>query len=387
MSFENRAFEKEIINIRRFVHQNPELSAKEYNTAKFIEEKLREFKIPYKRLAKTGVVATLKGNLSQKKTIALRADIDALPISEANDISYKSVNDGIMHACGHDCHIAIMLGAAKLLNKKNLKGNVKFIFQPAEEIAGGAKKMIKAGVLQNPKPDIILGAHVCPWIKSGKVGIKYGAMMAAVDKFSARIKGRIAHGAYPHLGKDAITAAAHFITNIQTIVSREIDPVDNAVITIGKINGGTAYNIICDDVSIVGTVRSVNEKTRRAIKKSILNKLSGLEPSFGVKCKIVYESYDAPLINSKEITEICHNSANEFFGKDNVVVIENPSMGGEDFASYLEEIPGNFIYIGSSKDARTSYTWHHCNFNIDEKVLAKAAKYIAYIVEKILNGK
>ncbi|MDR2191266.1 MAG: amidohydrolase [Endomicrobium sp.] len=389
MSFENKTFEKEIINIRRFIHQNPELSGKEYNTANFIEKKLEELKIPHKRLAKTGVAALLKGSLGQEKTVALRADIDALPLDEANGVPYKSVNKGVMHACGHDCHAAVMLGAAKLLNenKNNLKGGVKFIFQPAEEIAGGAKKMIKDGVLRNPKPDMILGAHICPWIKSGKVGIKYGAMMAAVDKFTVIVKGRVAHGAYPHLGKDAITAAAYFITSVQTVVSREIDPIDNAVVTIGKINGGAAYNIICDEISMVGTVRSVNKKARRAVKKSILNKLNGLESSFGVKCKIVYESYDAPLINSKEITEICHNSANEFYGKDNVIVLENPSMGGEDFASYLEEIPGNFMYIGSSNGAQTSYPWHHCSFNVDEKALPQAAKYIAYTVEKILNGK
>jgi amidohydrolase len=257
------------------------------------------------------------------------------------------------------------------------------IFQPAEEIAGGAKKMIKEGALKNPKPDMILGVHVCPWIKSGKVGIKYGEMMSAVDKFTIKIKGQIAHGAYPHLGKDAIVAASNFICAAQTIVSREVNPIDKAVITVGQINGGSAYNIICDEVSIVGTVRSVSAKTRADKKKSILNKLKGLEFSFGVKCKAVYEAYDAPLINSKEITEICHKTANEFYGEKNVEILENPSMGGEDFASYLEEIPGNFMYIGSSKTAQTSYPWHHCNFNIDETVLPKAAEYIAYTVAAI----
>jgi amidohydrolase len=382
-------FKNEIIGIRRYVHQNPELSGKEYNTAKFIKKKLKEFGIAAKRLTNTGVVGLISG-AKGGKTVALRADIDALPVLEENKIPYKSKNAGIMHACGHDGHIAIMLGAAKLLSacKSKLKGNVKFIFQPAEEIAGGAKEMIKAGALKNPKPDMILGIHVCPWLKSGKAGIRYGAMMAAVDKFSIRIKGEISHGAYPHLGKDALAAAAHFITDIQTIVSRETDPVDNAVVTIGRINGGTAYNIICGDVFIEGTVRSINAKTRDNIKKSVLNKLKGLEISFGVKCGVDYESCDAPLINSKEITELCHKSALDFYGKDNTVILEHPSMGGEDFASYLEKIPGNFMYIGSSKNPQTSYPWHHCSFNIDETILPEAAKYIAYAVKKILlNGR
>ena len=380
--------EQEIINIRRHIHQNPELSGEEYNTAKFIEEKLAEFAIPSKRLAKTGVVGMIIG-ANKGKTVALRADIDALPVNEENKVSYKSKNAGVMHACGHDSHIAIMLGAARILNdnKNKLNGNIKFIFQPAEEVAGGAKKMIKEGVLKNPKPDMILGAHVCPWLKSGKVGIKYGAMMAAVDKFTIRIKGQIAHGAYPHLGKDAAVAAASFITAAQTIVSREINPVDNAVLTIGQISGGAAYNIICSDVSMTGTVRSVGAKTRAAVKKSIFDKLKGLEAFFGVRCEIDYESYDAPLINSKEITEICRKTANEFYGEENVEILEYPSMGGEDFASYLEEIPGNFMYIGAAKNAQTSYPWHHSNFNIDEAVMPKASKYMAYTVEKILNDR
>jgi len=380
------SFENEVINNRRHIHKNPELSGKEYNTANFIETKLKEIGLSFSRAAKTGVAALLKG-AKPGKTVALRADIDALPITEENKIFYKSSTDGVMHACGHDSHIAILLGAAKLLSlKKNkLKGNVKFIFQPAEEVAGGAKKMIKAGVLKNPKPDMILGMHVCPWLKSGKVGIKYGAMMAAVDKFEIKFKGLIAHGAYPHLGKDALAAAANFISGVQTIVSREIDPVDNAVVTIGQISGGAAYNIICEEVKIVGTVRSVSKKTRLRIKQSILNKLKGVEAFFGVKCKADYQSYDSPLINSKEITDICRKTAIEFYGENNVEILESPSMGGEDFASYLEKIPGNFMYIGSSNNAKTSYPWHHCNFNIDEKILPQAAKYAAFTVEKILS--
>ncbi|AKL98238.1 M20 metallopeptidase family protein [Endomicrobium proavitum] len=380
------SIDKEIIQIRRDVHKNPELSGCEYKTAKYIESKLKSFGIPYKRIAKTGVIATIAGN-KKGKTIALRADIDALPILEENAVDYKSVNRGIMHACGHDAHVAIMLGAAKLLSaqKESINGSVRFIFQPAEESADGAKNMINDGALKNPKPEIILGLHVCPWIKSGKIGIKYGEMMAAVDKVNIEIKGVIAHGAYPHLGKDAIVAASAFVNSVQSIISREIAPVENAVITFGKISGGQAYNIICDKVTLVGTVRTFNNKTRQIIKKSILNKLKGIEKSYGVKCSADYAFVDEPLINTKKVTQFCHKAAEEFYGKKNVELIEKPSMGGEDFANYLEEVSGNFMYVGTSKDKKTSNPWHHTNFNIDESALPKAAEFVTYIVKKYLK--
>lgn len=378
--------DKEIIGYRRHIHKNPELSGCEFETAKFIESKLKELNIPFKRINKTGVCAVLSGG-KKGKTIALRADMDALPVLEENTVEYKSVNPGVMHACGHDSHVAVLLGAAALLSKEkaDLKGNIKFIFQPAEETADGAKGMIKGGALKNPKPDMILGLHVCPWIKSGKIGIKYGEMMAAVDKFEIEIKGKLAHGAYPELGKDAIVAAANFINSVQTIVAREISPLDSAVITIGKISGGTAYNIICDKVKLIGTVRTFNNSVRQTVKKSILNKLKGLETAFGVKCKADYKFIDEPLINTKSATDFCFTAAKEFYGEKNVEIVEKPSMGGEDFANYLEHVPGNFMYVGVSKDKKTSNSWHSNNFNIDETALPKAAQFVAFVVKKFLS--
>ena len=378
--------ENEIISIRRHIHKYPELSGSEFNTAKFIESKLKELKIPFKRVNKTGVIATLKG-ASFGKTAALRADIDALPVQEDNNIEYKSKNPGIMHACGHDAHAAVMLGVAKILskNREKIKGNVRFIFQPSEETSEGAKGMIQGGALKNPDADIILGVHVCPWIESGKIGIKYGEMMAAVDKIKIEFKGEIAHGAYPHLGKDALVAAAHFINEIQSIVSREINPADPSLITFGKIKGGDAYNIICESVTIDGTARTLNNKTRKLIKESILKKLKALETSHGVKSKVFYQAVGSPLINSKEITKFCHKAAKEFYGKQNVVILDKPSMGGEDFSDYLRKVPGNFMYIGTSKNKATSYPWHHSSFNIDEQALPKAAKYAAFLVQEFLR--
>ncbi|MDR0800659.1 MAG: amidohydrolase, partial [Endomicrobium sp.] len=347
--------EREIIEIRRHIHKNPELSGNEYETAEFIESKLKKLKIPYKRIEKTGVMATLKGT-KPGKTIALRSDIDALPVYENNEVEYKYKKVGVMHACGHDGHIAIMLGAANFLQerKSELKGNVRFIFQNNEETSTGAKVMIKGGALENPNVDFILGVHVSPWIKTGKIGFKFGPIMAAVDRLKIEIIGKISHGAYPHEGKDALVAASTFVNMVQCIVSRELDPMERAVITLGKIEGGEAYNIICKKITIDGTVRSFNSKIRSFIKASILRKLKAVETAYGVECIAYYNEIGSSLVNSPEITEACIKTAREFYGKDNVEILEKPSMGGEDFAEYLNKIPGNFIFIGVSKDKHTS---------------------------------
>ncbi|MDR0823171.1 MAG: amidohydrolase [Endomicrobium sp.] len=377
---------QEIIRIRRAIHQNPELSRQEYQTAKFIEGELDKLHIPHKRVAKTGVVGILKTGKAGK-TIALRADIDALPIQEENNISYKSKNAGIMHACGHDNHLAIVLGAAAYLvqNKKDLQGNVKFIFQPSEEISGGAKAVLKAGAFKNPKVDIVLGAHVSPRIKSGKIGIKFGAMMASVDRFHIEILGFMAHGAHPHLGKDAITAAAEFILSVQTIVSREIDPLQPAVITLGKISGGDSYNIICKNISIDGTVRTLNSEVRKHIKAAIIKRLKSLALAHDIKYKLDYFDNAKPLINNQKIADFCLKTAQEFYGKNNVIIIEKPVMGGEDFSEYLEVAEGNFLNIGTNKNKQTAYPHHNSKFNVDEDALPKAAQYLAYTIQKLLK--
>jgi len=379
--------EQEIIAIRRYIHQNPELGGCEFNTAKFIESKLKKLKMPYKRVGKTGVISTIEA-LKSRKTIALRADMDALPICEKNtNIEYISKKINVMHACGHDAHIAIILGAGKLLceKKSELKGNVRLIFQPSEEVSDGAKSMINGGALKNPNVDFILGIHVNPWLKSGKIGLKFGSMMAAVDELTIEITGAIAHGAYPQQGKDALLAASIFVNMIQGIISREIDPIEPAVITLGKIEGGDAYNVICEKIILYGTVRTFNNKIRNLIKASILRKLKAIEMAYGVKSVFCYNEIGNALVNTPQITKLCIKTAKKFYGEDNIKILENPSMGGEDFSEYLSVVPGNYIYIGTSKDKSTSYPWHHSNFNIDESVMLKAAEYIAYTVEQFLE--
>jgi amidohydrolase len=380
------SIDQEIIDIRRHLHKNPELSGSEHETAKFIESKFIGLKILCRRIGVTGVIGTLKC-AKFGKTIALRADMDALPIYERNNVAYKSKEAGIMHACGHDGHMSIMLGVAKLLSqeKRKLNGNVRFIFQPSEEISEGAKIMIKNGALRKPDVNFILGVHVNPWIKSNKVGLKFGTMMAAVDKLEIEIIGKIAHGAYPHKGKDAIVASSGLINSVQCIVSRELNPLENAVITFGKIEGGNAYNVMCKNVKICGTVRTFDKKTRNFIRLSILRKLKAIEMAYGVKCIVDYNEIGSPLINTCKLTRACVKTAEEFYGKNNVEILKKPSTGGEDFAEYLKAIPGNFIYIGTSKNKYTSYPWHHTNFDIDESALPKAAKYIAYTIKKFLK--
>lgn len=376
-------------NIRRTIHANPELGNEEFKTAALVEKILKEHKIKTYRLCKTGVVGILEGKKNgPKKTVALRADLDALPISEKNKVSYKSKNKCIMHACGHDGNTAIMLGAAIVLSSQTdeFSGRVQFIFQPNEESSGGAKRMMEEGVLSKNKVDTILGVHVSPWLKTGQIGLKYGAMMAGVDRFIIEINGETGHGAYPHLAKDALVCACEFVMSLQTIVSRIISPLEPAVVTVGEISGGEKYNIICGKAKLVGTVRTLNNDTRNKIKSEIINRLEGMSKIYGMSYTVDYKALGNPLINDSYIVDICKQAAEECYGKNNVCLLSEPSMGGEDFAEYLQKVKGCFVYAGTSCGKNTSYPWHHENFDIDEKALPKAASYIAHAAKKILNG-
>jgi len=376
-------------NIRRTIHANPELGNEEFKTAALVEKILKEHKIKTYRLCKTGVVGILEGKKKgAKKTIALRADLDALPISEKNKVSYKSKNECVMHACGHDGNTAIILGAAMVLSSRTdeFSGRVQFIFQPNEESSGGAKRMMEEGVLSKNKVDTILGVHVSPWLKTGQVGLKYGAMMAGVDRFIIEINGETGHGAYPHLAKDALVCACEFVMSLQTIVSRTISPLDPAVVTVGEISGGEKYNIICGKAKLVGTVRTLNNDTRNKIKNEIINRLEGMSKIYGMSYTVDYKALGNPLINDNDIVDICKQAAEEYYGKNNVSLLSEPSMGGEDFAEYLQKVKGCFVYAGTSCGKSTSYPWHHENFDIDEKALPKAASFIAHAAKKILNG-
>ena len=322
------------------------------------------------------------------KVIALRADLDALPIKEKNNHSYKSKNSGVMHACGHDGNTTILLGAAMILakQKEQFAGKIQFTFQLDEETAGGSKGMIKEGVLSENKVDCILGAHVSPWTQSGKIALKYGAMMAGVDKFVIEIKGLLGHGAYPHLSKDPIVATSEFIMSLQTIPSRIINPVDPVVVTVGKIEGGQQYNIIADKVTIVGTVRTFNIKTRELIKKEMIKRLQGICKSYSMTYTFDYQIFNNPLINTDSVVDLCCKTAKQVYGDKNIEMLKNPSMAGEDFSEYLKEIKGAFVYIGTSSNQKTSYPWHHEKFDLDETALPKGAEYMAQAAINFLNS-
>ncbi len=358
-----------IINTRRDFHKHPELSFKEFRTSKIVAEKLKNFGIETKKnIGKTGVVGILKGE-KNGPTIALRADMDALPIQETNDISYKSVNKGVMHACGHDAHTAMLLGAAEALSKMRheIKGEIRFIFQPAEEGFGGAKYMIKDGAIDNV--DEIYGMHVWNYQKSGTVGVQSGPVMAAADIFTIEINGIGGHGAAPQGTVDSIVVASHLIQSLQTIVSRNTNPLESTVVTIGQINGGYNFNIIADKVILNGTARSYTNNNKTIIKKRMKEIINGVEKMYNAKIKLNYKDGYPPLINDEMASKNVSNAATKIVGSN--VIKPYLSMGGEDFSYYTNKIPGCFFFLGTSpKDRPPMSTPQHCShFDIDEEAM------------------
>ena len=373
---------EDILEIRRHIHANPELSFEEYNTASFIENKLDEFGIKnIERIADTGVTFCLEGK-EKGKTIALRADIDALPIHEANEVAYKSKNDGVMHACGHDVHTSNLLGVAKILSQltDHFKGTVKFIFQPGEEKSpGGASILIKEGILQNPAPEKILGQHVMPLIPEGKVGFRTGMYMASADEIYLTIKGKGGHAAMPESFVDPIAIASQIIVSLQQIVSRMANPKIPSVLSFGKIAGGHVNNVIPDEVKIDGTFRTFNEEWRTKAHQKIKDVSSSIAKSMGGSCEV----YIAPgypfLVNNEEYTQKNIAAAKEYMGEENVVELDL-WMAGEDFAFYTHEIPGCFYRLGTRNEEKGIVSGVHTpTFDIDENALKTGMGLMAYL--------
>lgn len=361
---------QETIETRRHLHKYPELGFQETKTSELIYNKLNDLGYEVSRVAKTGVIGLLRGK-DQSKTIAIRADIDCLPLQELNDVDYKSKNEGKMHACGHDGHTSIALSVAKILkNKQNeLKYNVKFLFQPAEEGPGGAEPMIKEGALENPKVNAIIGLHVWNTMDIGKVAIKSGAFMASADEFSVTIKGKGGHGAQPHLTVDAVVVSAYVITALQTIISRYTDPLEPAVLTIGKIEGGSNFNIIAESVKFIGTVRTFNKKVRDEIESKINQVIKNTCESFGAECEINYTRLYPPTINDEEISNLVSEVASKIVGSENIVKNEM-TMGAEDMSYFLEKVKGCYFFLGSkNKEKGLDKPHHNPYFDFDEDAL------------------
>tara|TARA_B100000945_G_C20380691_1_gene597085 strand:+ start:80 stop:1252 length:1173 start_codon:yes stop_codon:yes gene_type:complete len=377
---------KKIISTRRKIHQNPELAFNEFETSKLIAKRLKSLNIKFETaIGKTGIVATISGS-NNKKTIALRADMDALPIQETSKIPYKSKNDGIMHACGHDGHVAILLGVAEILSqykKDDLKGNIKLIFQPAEEGHHGAKYMIKDGALKGVNE--IYGLHLWNYQDCGTIGAKSGPIMAAADIFTIKIYGKGGHGATPQGTKDSIIIASHIIQALQTIVSRNTNPLESTVVSVGQINGGYNFNIIADQVTLKGTTRSYTIENRKLIKKRMKEIIVGFEKSFKSKIELIYDDGYPPTINNESCTQKLLVSAKKIVGNK----AGNPylSMGGEDFSYYLEKIPGCYFFVGSSPQGKKALSVpHHCShFDIDEKALLIGASVYIQLIKDLLT--
>ena len=380
-----QSLKKTIIETRRDFHKHPELSFQEKRTSKIVAEKLESFGINVQRnIGKTGVVGTLKGN-SRGNTIAFRADMDALPIQETSNLPYKSINDGVMHACGHDAHTAMLLGAAEALSsmKDSIKGTIKFIFQPAEEGFGGAKFMIEDGAIENV--DEIYAMHVWNYQKSGTIGIKSGPVMAAADIFTIKIKGIGGHGAAPQGTIDCIIVASHLIQAIQTIVSRNTNPLESTAITVGQINGGYNFNIIADELTLKGTTRAYTEKNKELIKKRLTEIIKGVGKTFGAQITLDYKDGYPPVINDETATKKVLNAA-KTISKENVV---DPylSMGGEDFSYFANKIPGCFFFLGTApKNSKPMSVPQHCShFDIDEDAMLVGSSIFVALALKNSN--
>ena len=382
---EVNAIKNGIIANRRDFHKHPELGFKEHRTAKVIAEKLKSYGIDVKTgIGKTGVIGELYGK-NRGKTIALRADMDALPIQETGHLSFKSQNEGIMHACGHDGHMAMLLGAAKILSqsKARFRGKIRFIFQPAEEREGGARYMILDGCLENV--DEIYGMHLWNYQPYGEIGVKSGNIMAAADIIDITIKGIGGHGAAPQGTVDAIVAASNLIMSFQTIVSRNTDPLNSTVITIGKIEGGHGFNIIADEVKMRGTARAMTEENRLMVKTRMQEIIDGVAKSTRAIIEMDYQRGYPPTVNDENATQVVRKVAHKIVGDS--VVEPYLTMGAEDFSYYLQKIPGCFFFIGSAlPDKELMSVPHHCShFDIDERALLVGTSGFVQLIFDRLN--
>jgi amidohydrolase len=383
---EIKKHEAEIIKIRRFLHMNPELSNREFETANLLASKLLSLGLEVKTgLAKTGVTGLLRGE-TQGLTIGLRADMDALPIQELTSVPFKSLNPGVMHACGHDIHMSIVLGTAMVMSalKDEINGNIKFIFQPAEEGApageeGGAKRMIQEGVLEAPSVGAIFGLHVWPE-DLGQVFFSSGPIMASSDWFQITIQGKSSHGARPHEGIDAIALASQVVISLQSIVSRAVDPTDPAVVTIGKIKGGTKANIIAEKVTIEGTIRTLSETNRRKIPRLIEDVARGITDSFDADYIFEYHKGAPPLYNHPDLASILIPTLTRILGEKNVKRI-NPQMVAEDFSYFCQKIPGFYLLLGvKAPDVPAAAPLHSPFFNPDERSIPLGIKIMCHLL-------
>lgn len=367
---------------RHHIHSNPELSFQEFETSKYIQAQLTSMGIPFEVKADTGIVAHIQGNGTSSKVVALRADIDALPIQETNEVSYKSKNAGIMHACGHDVHTSSLLSTLKILNelKAEWGGIVKAIFQPAEEkLPGGASIMIKEGALENPKAESIIGQHVMPLIETGKVGFRSGKYMASTDELYIKVIGKGGHGAMPQFNIDPVLISSHMIVALQQVVSRNADPKMPSVLSFGKVIANGATNVIPNEVIIEGTFRTLDEDWRAKAHEHIRTIATGIVESMGGKLELEIRKGYPFLVNDEKVTATAKTAAEEYLGKENVIDLDI-WMAAEDFAYYSQVMPASFYRLGTgNKSKGITASVHTPNFDIDENALKIGPGLMAWI--------
>lgn len=376
-----------LIKIRRELHINAETSQNEIETSKIIMKYLDDFRIPYKsEVGGHGIVAEIVGD-EAGKTVALRADMDALEMEEDTDIDFKAKNKNVMHSCGHDSHMTFLLGAAKLLNDNNdkIKGKVKLVFQPAEELSpiGGAPKILESGLLNDV--DAIFGAHVWPDLPFGKIAIKEGPMMANSDHFTIKFTGASSHAAKPHEGVDAVVMGSQFVNAMQTLISRNTDPMNSAVLTVGRFIAGTRYNVMAEEALIDGTCRTFSKEDRMRISEDMGNLARAIAEVNHGKCDYNYGFGYPAVINEKNSVEIVKESVSEIFGNDSLLEIDKPAMTAEDFAFYLEKIKGAFYWVGIGKEGEKNYPLHSKKFYLNEDILYRGSALMCQIALNFLN--
>lgn len=375
----------EIVELRRHFHKHPELGMKEYDTSKKIQEQLKHYGIDFKVVGETAVIATINGS-RPGKTVALRADIDALPVKEETGFDFCSVNDGISHACGHDSHIACLLGAATVLNEisDQIEGTVKLFFQPGEELLAGAKLIIEEGELNSI--DAIFGIHMISDIPTGQISIGYGARMSSADYFNIEVIGKGGHGGFPHLAVDPILISSAIITNLQSIVSREIDPQDPAVVSVCKINAGTKANIIPEKANFEGTIRAYSKESREKIPISIERISRNIAKSFGGDIDFKYSVGAPPTVNEDSCVTLARGVASKLFG-ESCLSDYPPVTGAEDFAFYLERIPGVFIFVGCGNESKGAvHPLHSSKYTIDEDALEIATNmHVSFALDFLMS--
>ena len=371
--------------IRRHIHQNPELSFQEFETARYVVKKLRELEIPFREgVARTGILAWLGDEKPGFPCIGLRADMDALPILEKTGLDFASAREGVMHACGHDGHVAMLLGAAALLKKSSVSGRVVLLFQPAEEGEGGAREMIGDGALEGV--DRIFAGHIDRHFEVGEIAVQPGLICAFTDEFRITIRGRGGHAAKPHETTDSIVVASLLVMSIQTLVSREVNPAFPSVVTVGKISGGSAPNVIAEEAVLVGTIRTTHRDIREKVITGLKRMVLAMEDLYNAETSMELMPGYPPVVNDPRATEDARRAALAVVGPEGVKGLANPSLGGEDFSVYLQDIPGCMVRFGARRPDIVSAAAHSPRFDFDEGALPVGAEYMARVALEAMKG-